>query len=111
MAATDYGSASETLADGEVATVEIDTTRADSAMLYVDAGTEGSTPARYTLRIAAFSPGGGSGLGRYQRYLDETGRTDRSWQLAATGATMRFEIENTSGGSAQFDVTAEARNN
>lgn len=81
---------------------------ADYVYVTLDDGTVGNTPSEYTITVRKHTVDLG-GTSRKQFVLDETARTDRSWRFEAIGQRMDIEIENTSGGSATFEVEAESR--
>lgn len=105
MAELDQTSFDGTLADGATETLELDSNRADTIIVYVDDGTKDGTPASYDLTVRGYS----DALARYQFYMTQWSRTDRSWRLDAVGKKTEIEIGNTSGSEATFHVTVESR--
>lgn len=109
----DADSFSGSIADtnSETLTVDIATRtpgEADYVYVTLDDGTVDTEPAQYTITVRKHTVELG-GSSRTQFILDETGRTDRSWRFEAIGARMDIEIENTSGGSATYEIEAESR--
>lgn len=107
MSYTDRDSTTGSINDTNSVTLEVGTSAAARVYLFVDDGTTGSQPAQYDLTVRGYSPP--DHLDRYQFYFDEVGRTDRSWDWPAAGSKCEVELTNTSGGTATFEATLEAR--
>lgn len=106
MSIVDRDTSSGSIADTDSATLEIDAKTSDGVYLTIDDGTTDNNPAEYTITVRGFNPD----LERYQFVWDETTRTDRSWNFGAVGSQTQVEITNTSGGSANYDIMLEGRN-
>jgi len=107
MRTEDYDSFSGDLADGESATLTVDTRggATTEVLLFVDDGTSGNEPAEYDLEQYVDVPGG---VDDFRFYDAVSGETARSWSDPVIGQQFRHIITNVSGGAATYRVTAIA---
>jgi len=104
---------SGTIDDGNSQTLTVDITRrnpgkADYVYVTLDDGKTDSNPSQYTLTVRKHTIDLG-GSTRKQFILEETTKTDRSWRFEAIGSRMDFQVKNTSGASADYNIELEAR--
>lgn len=105
MSRTDSDSFTGSIADTASETLEVSASDADRLVFYVDDGTADGAPAQHTLTVRGYSPE----EERFKFHSEATGETARSWEMSALGSKTQVEVTNTSGGSATFEMTLEAR--
>jgi len=106
MTITGSDTFSGSIANGESETLSLYSETAERLHVLIDDGTTGSPPAEYDLTHRA-QPSGGE-ISRFQFYQDETGRTARSYRFESVGLRTEIEIENVSGGSAEYEIAVIA---
>jgi hypothetical protein len=100
----DRGSFSGSIGSGETVSIRIDSQRAERLVVLVDSGTTDSVPAQYTLRQRAFT----GAQDRLQLYNQVSSTQGVAYTDVPYGQETEIEIENTSGASAEYDVSVLA---
>lgn len=107
MAVIDRDSATGSIDDTNTHQLVVSASQADYVWCLIDDGTSGTAPSSYDFKVEGYSPS--TEEDKFKFAWEETGVTERSWTFPAVGSKTRITITNQSGGSAQYDATAESR--
>jgi hypothetical protein len=89
-----------TVTTGTNETLEVNTSRAEDVIIFVDDGTTDNQPQQYSMIERVFN----SSIGDYQFYDAVSGENARSWIDSAWGEKMQFEFNNTSGSNSTYRI-------
>jgi len=100
----DSANVNKTITTGTNESLEVNTSRADEVVVFIDDGTTDGIPASYTMTQRVYT----SEDDDYRFYDEVTSQTSRSWLDSAWGEKMEFEFNNTSGADETYRITIKS---